>query len=271
MDMQQIMELIAKHWGYQVGAKVREEVSKVVQAENIDVDKLQSAIQTIQKLLDADPSTPEFDVGQNIITQLTDHLNRIVALENQLAILNGDEKTAGSIKQQIAQAKTEILNALNARIDELQGDVDNIKKACGLDDDGNYVPNKDANYIADATSLADADNKLDAKLKEVEDKVNAIPNAIEEAKTEAVTQAKQYVDEKTKLDVDLLASVFAQALDCGLKGASLDDVLNGKCPQNSGSGNASASGSANSSASGSANGSGSASASGSGESDGAVV
>lgn len=44
-----------------------------------------------------------------------------------------------------------------------------IKVAAGLNDNLEYVKDADANYIGEAASLADADNKLDAAIKAVED------------------------------------------------------------------------------------------------------
>jgi hypothetical protein len=229
-----LLEQIAKHWGWEVGDKVRAEIQSVINAHNIDLEQLQSAIQTIQGLLDADPDTPEFDVGQNIISQLTDHLARITNLENEVATLKADENTPGSVAYAVKQerdraqaaeanlqgqinANTADLNtlkadentegsvrniaksyvdaeaaarqaadqALQAQIDEIVGgsdgtslsglktEIDNIEAGVGLNEDGTYTPNTATNYIDEATSVVDATEKLDAKLKEVEDRVTA--------------------------------------------------------------------------------------------------
>jgi len=97
METQLLLEQIAKHWGWEVGNKVKQEIATVVGASDIDMTQLQSAIATIQGILDADTSTGEFDVGANIVTQLTDHLARIVGLENGIATLNGSDTTVGSV------------------------------------------------------------------------------------------------------------------------------------------------------------------------------
>ena len=96
-ETQALLEQIGKHWGWQVGNKVKQEIATVVGASNIDMAQLQSAIATIQGLLDADTTTGEFDVGQNIVTQLTDHLARITNLESGLTTLKADENTVGSV------------------------------------------------------------------------------------------------------------------------------------------------------------------------------
>ena len=50
--------------------------------------------------------------------------------------------------------------------------MDNTQKGAGLANDGSYQANSNANYIFDATSLADADNKLDSAIKNNENKIN---------------------------------------------------------------------------------------------------
>ncbi len=60
-------------------------------------------------------------------------------------------------------------DALAADIDDLQDELDNTQAGAGLDADGNYVANGSANYISGATTLANADDLLDAALKAEED------------------------------------------------------------------------------------------------------
>lgn len=228
-EMELLLGNVAKHWGWHVGNKVKQELESVIGAQDVDIQQLQSAIQTIQGLLDADPGTPEFDVGQNIVTQLTDHLARITGLESDVATLKGDENTVGSVAYSVKQERDRALGAetalqagidansadiatlngdetvdgsvakavktatdaeaaareaadanLQAQIDNLSGggsgsisslqsEVDAIEAATGLNADGGYTADSATNYISDATSLTDADKKLDAAIKAVDD------------------------------------------------------------------------------------------------------
>ena len=45
--------------------------------------------------------------------------------------------------------------------------INEIKSAAGIEDDLTYAPNAEAEYISDATSLKDADSKLDAAIKDL--------------------------------------------------------------------------------------------------------
>ncbi|MCF8365824.1 MAG: hypothetical protein K9H16_08585 [Bacteroidales bacterium] len=51
-------------------------------------------------------------------------------------------------------------------ISNLQTELDATQTGAGLGNDGTYTPNGSANYIADASDLQDADDKLDAQIKE---------------------------------------------------------------------------------------------------------
>lgn len=53
----------------------------------------------------------------------------------------------------------------------LQAEIDNIEAGAGLNTDGGYTANATGNYVAGATSLKDADNRLDTALKSVSDLV----------------------------------------------------------------------------------------------------
>ena len=53
-------------------------------------------------------------------------------------------------------------------IEELQNELNTTQEGAGLNEDGTYSPNTESNYISGATSLKDADTKLDKELNRVE-------------------------------------------------------------------------------------------------------
>ena len=56
----------------------------------------------------------------------------------------------------------------------LQAEINAIEAGAGLQSDGTYAANATANYLGDATSLKDADNRLDTALKQVADQVASL-------------------------------------------------------------------------------------------------
>ena len=53
-------------------------------------------------------------------------------------------------------------------VEELQEELNTTQEGAGLNEDGTYSPNSESNYISGATSLKDADTKLDEELNRVE-------------------------------------------------------------------------------------------------------
>lgn len=52
--------------------------------------------------------------------------------------------------------------------EKLQSNIDNTNKSAGFNQNGQYIQNQNSNYLKNATSLSDADNKLDSKINENE-------------------------------------------------------------------------------------------------------
>lgn len=89
--------------------------------------------------------------------------DRAVAAEgvNAAAIVSGDNTVRG----EFAAADTSIRTDFAAADAAIQQELDTTQTGVGLEANGQYAANAGANYIGSATSLKDADNKLDAALK----------------------------------------------------------------------------------------------------------
>jgi hypothetical protein len=70
-----------------------------------------------------------------------------------------------STNQTNISTNTSNISSNDTDISNLQTELDGTQTGAGLGTDGNYTANGSANYISSATSLKDADNKLDAQLK----------------------------------------------------------------------------------------------------------
>ena len=86
------------------------------------------------------------------------------------------EKVGGQIKT----LETTITNnfATKAELGTLQGEVDTTQTGAGLGTDGTYSANAGSNYLTTASSLVDADNKLDAQAKVNADGISTNATAI---------------------------------------------------------------------------------------------
>ena len=108
--LQHLMAISGAH----TGTAIKNAIDNLVGTHDIDVDALQAKIQVIQDILDADPSTPEFDQAQNIITSLNAILARLSAVETTIARLEGDETVAGSVDFKVAAERARAMAAEQA-------------------------------------------------------------------------------------------------------------------------------------------------------------
>lgn len=74
-------------------------------------------------------------------------------------------------------------------ISDLQAELDRTQKGGGLNEDGTYTPNGNTYYINNATSLANADDKLDEAIKDLSGKVESL-DLIETSDTKSVKMHK---------------------------------------------------------------------------------
>lgn len=98
------------------------------------------------------------------------------------AITSAVTSESGTIKTQLDQIKSSVSG--------LQSELDKTQTSAGLTADGSYSATTGTTYISGATSLVDADNKLDGVLKAVNDTVDKIKGALPEDLFTGSTSAK---------------------------------------------------------------------------------
>ena len=89
------------------------------------------------------------------------HIIDSAKLEEEIQSISG---STGDIDQKLIK---EIARAI-AEEEALHSEIDATQTGAGLEDDGSYAPESTATYVSDATSLKDADTKLDEELARVE-------------------------------------------------------------------------------------------------------
>lgn len=95
-----------------------------------------------------------------------------------------------AISDAITSAVTGDSGVIKTELGKLQGELDATQAGAGLTADGSYSATTGTTYISGATSLVDADNKLDGALKAVNDTVDKIKGALPEDLFTGSTGAK---------------------------------------------------------------------------------
>jgi len=195
-------------------------------------NKLDAQVKANADAIDAEVSRAK-GVEGNLADLSTDSKDNLVAAINEV------DSHADKVASDLA---TEITNRQNAD-NAIQAELDKTQTGAGLANDGSYQANSNANYIKDATSLADADNKLDTAIKanadaiakEATDRQNA-DNAIQAELDKTQTGAGLADDGsyQANSDANYIANATSLAdadnkLDTALK-TTVDDLANSSDP-----------------------------------------
>ena len=99
--------------------------------------------------------------------------NAINGVDTKLQELSGSVETfSAATVAEIARVEGKLSDdekVVAESINQLRAKVDKVQEGAGLNNNGSYAPHSTANYIAGATSLDDADIKLDSAVKALAD------------------------------------------------------------------------------------------------------
>lgn len=160
--------------------------------------KIASGVDAV-KIADGSVSNTEFQYLNGVTSGIQGQIDaevsaRTTAVSNEAtARSNADTTLQGNIDAVAADLAQELLDRADANT-AIQTEVDAIETGAGLGTDGSYTANGSANYIATATSLKDADNKLDTALKAEETARIAADSAESTARTNADTAIQSELD-----------------------------------------------------------------------------
>lgn len=106
---------------------------------------------------------------------------------------------------------TEVVTlAVGGKLSDLQAELDATQAAAGLGTDGAYTANSSANYINNASTLADADNKLDAAAKANADAIAAEVTRATGAESTLTTNLAAEVTRATAAEGTLTTNLAAE-------------------------------------------------------------
>jgi len=176
--LQHLMAITGAH----TGTAIKNAIDNLVGTHDIDVDALQAKIQVIQDILDADPSTPEFDQAQNIITSLNSILSRLSIVETTIARLEGDETVAGSVDFKVAAERARAMAAEQANATCCSTNADNLTAHIAAYDAFVTATNASLTTLAsDISTNAQAISDETTRATAAEDAINAAISAIQTA------------------------------------------------------------------------------------------
>ena len=208
--------LTVSHGGVKLSG-VQDAINSAIGGVNTELQELSGSVQTLS-------STTESFIGEVITvitgldTKIGNETTRATAAENSIS---GDVTTlSAATVAEIARVEGKLSNdekVIAESINQLGTKVDKVQKGAGLNKDGSYAPHSTANYIAGATSLDDADMKLDSAVKALAESMTGYSKAFIINITGDGSKENPYVVNKTR---DEVAAALAANSPILLKGGA---------------------------------------------------
>ncbi len=253
--LQQLMAITGAH----TGSAIKNDIDNLLNTHDLDIQALQDKVQVLQNILDADPDTPEFDQAQNIITSLNDIISRVAALEGQVATLNADDQTAGSVDYKVKQAvdaeksRAQAAEQANAqccadnaaeiagaksRLDTAEADIDALEaRATATEADIDALQSGSTSAQAAISALEDDIDAAEARLDDVEDtQANIIAGAgfdadgnfVPEDPSSDATNLYEYIHDVSTEGSDRANTLRRQVRRLARKSKQADEALDAR-------------------------------------------
>lgn len=139
-------------------------------------------------------------------TNAVNRVNTLVGDVDIYPVLSGNNLNLIGSATSVDLSTTPAIAVATATANAAKAEVDVVEAGAGLSIAGAYVPNGTAHYISTATSLKDADNKLDAQLKTV---LDAATHTGDVTGTTALTIAADAVTSAKIKDGEIVAADMA--------------------------------------------------------------
>ena len=139
-------------------------------------------------------------------TKINDETTRATAAENSISgavntLSAATESFSAATVAEIARVEGKLSDdekVIAESINQLRTKVDKVQEGAGLNKDGSYAPHSTANYITGATSLDDADMKLDSALKVLAESMTGSTADLNELSGQVQTLSGSVVDIKNR-------------------------------------------------------------------------
>lgn len=150
-------------------------IDNAISGVNTKLQELSGSVQTLSSTTESFSAATVAEISR-LDTKIGEETARATAAENSISanvttLSSATESFSAATVAEIARVERKLSDdekVIAESINQLGVKVDKVQKGAGLNEDGSYAPHNTANYIAGATSLDDADMKLDSALKALE-------------------------------------------------------------------------------------------------------
>ena len=205
---------------------VQDAIDSAIGGVNTKLQELSGSVQTLSSTTESFSAATVAGIT-GLDTKIGNETARATAAENSISanvttLSSATESFSAATVAEIARVERKLSDdekVIAESINQLGVKVDKVQKGAGLNEDGSYAPHSTANYIAGATSLDDADMKLDSALKVLADSMTGYSKAFIINITGDASKENPYVVDKTR---DEVAAALAANSPILLKGGAAD-------------------------------------------------
>jgi hypothetical protein len=178
-----------------------------ISSNDTDIAQNASDITSLETLAD----THESSIGLNSdgsysAISAANYATSSSSLKAAVAQLDTQAKTNADAISAETSARQSADSTLTSSISTLQSEVDATQTGAGLDSSGGYTANSGTNYLASATSLKDADEKLDSQVKTNADAIASNDSDISSLQSDVATKASSSSVSALQTEVDAIES-----------------------------------------------------------------
>ena len=203
---------------------VQDAINSAISGVDTKLQELSGSVKTLSSTTESF-SAATVDGIAGLDTKIGNETARATAAESSIS---GDVTTLSAATMafsaatvaEIARVEGKLSNdekVIAESINQLGTKVDKVQKGAGLNEDGSYAPHSTANYISGATSLDDADMKLDSAVKALAESMTGYSKAFIINITGDGSKENPYVVNKTR---DEVAAALAANSPILLKGGA---------------------------------------------------
>ena len=154
---------------------VKDAIDNAISGVDTKLQELSGSVKTLSSTTESFSAATVAGI-KGLDTKIGNETARATAAENSIS---GDVTTLSAATKAFSAATVDEIARVEGKlsadekviaesINQLRTKVDKVQEGAGLNENGSYAPHSTANYIAGATSLDDADMKLDSALKALE-------------------------------------------------------------------------------------------------------
>ena len=165
---------------------VQDAIDSAIGGVDTKLQELSGSVKTLSSTTESFSAATVAGIA-GLDTKIGNETTRATAAENSISgavntLSAATESFSAATVAEIARVEGKLSDdekVIAESFNQLRAKVDKVQKGAGLNEDGSYASHNTANYIAGATSLDDADMKLDSAVKAESDRAAAADQTLQ--------------------------------------------------------------------------------------------